>query len=134
MDLKSFSHGYGQCAFHIVLVPKYRHGIFVDFGVKNCCEKSLRETARRLRCEVFALQVGDDHVHVFVGLHPDCSVSKLIGLLKCNSARQLFSVFPELKGKLWKGHLWSRGKFYRSIGQVNGETIKRYIEQSKHQH
>ena len=43
--------------------------------------KKLRETARRLRCEVYALQVGDDHVHVFVGLRPDCSVSKLIGLL-----------------------------------------------------
>ena len=65
MDLKSFSHGYGQCAFHIVLVPKYRHGIFVDFGVKSCCEKSLRETVCRFRCEVFVLQVGDDHVHCF---------------------------------------------------------------------
>ena len=134
MDLKSFSHGYGQCAFHIVLVPKYRHRLFVDFGIKSCCEKTLKETASVLGCEVFALQVGDDHVHIFVGLHPACSVSKLIGLLKCNSARQLFLAFPELKGKLWKGHLWSRGKFYRSIGQVNGETIKRYIEQSKHQH
>jgi putative transposase len=45
----------------------------------------------------------------------------------------LFLEFPELKSMFWKGHLWSRGKFYRSIGQVNGETIKRYIEQSKHQ-
>ena len=55
MDLKSFRHGYGQCAFHIVLVPKYRRGIFVDFGVKSCCEKFLRETVCRLRCEVFVL-------------------------------------------------------------------------------
>jgi putative transposase len=60
-------------------------------------------------------------------------VSALISLLKCNSARRLFLAFLELKGKLWKGHLWSRGKFYRSIGQVNGETIKHYIEKSKHQ-
>jgi putative transposase len=82
---------------------------------------------------VFALQVGDDHVHIFVGLHPGCSVSKLIGLLKCNFARLLFLEFPELKSMFWKGHLWSRGKFYRSIGQVNGETIKHYIEKSKHQ-
>ena len=81
---------------------------------------------------VFALQVGDDLVHIFVGLYPSCSVSVLISLLKCNSARRLFLAFPEFKGKLWKGHLWSRGKFYCSIGQVNGETIKCYIEQSKH--
>ncbi|MDT8781902.1 MAG: IS200/IS605 family transposase [Candidatus Bathyarchaeota archaeon] len=133
MDLKSFSHGYGQCAFHIVLVPKYRHRIFVDLGVKSCCEASLRETAFRVGCEVYALQVGVDHVHVFVGLHPSCSVSELIRLLKCNSARCLFLEYPELKLRFWYGSLWSRGKFYRSIGQVNAETIKRYIEESKHQ-
>jgi len=132
MGLESFSHGYGQCAFHIVLVPKYRHNIFVDARIKRCCEEALRETAERKGCLVHALEVGSDHVHVFVGLHPDCSVSEIIRLFKCNSARRLFSEHPELKRKLWKGHLWSRGKFYRSIGQVNAETIKRYIEQSKH--
>ena len=133
MGLESFSHGYGQCAFHIVLVPKYRHRLFVDLGIKTCCERALRETACRVGCEVYALEVGADHVHVFVGLHPACSVSGLIRLLKCNSARKLFQEYPELKCKLWSGSLWSRGKFYRSIGQVNAETIKRYIEQSKHQ-
>jgi putative transposase len=133
MGLESFSHGYGQCAFHIVLVPKYRHRIFVDLGIKSCCERALRETASRIGCQVYALQVGADHVHIFIGLHPDCSVSEMICLLKCNSARRLFLEHPELKSKLWKGHLWSRGKFYRSIGQVNAETIKRYIEQSEHQ-
>ena len=133
MGLESFSHGYGQCAFHIVLVPKYRHSIFVDEGVKRCCEEALRETAFRKRCQVHALQVGSDHVHIFVGMHPSCSVSEMIRLFKCNSSRRLFREHPELKCKFWCGSLWSRGKFYRSIGQVNAETIKRYIEQSKHQ-
>ena len=133
MDLKSFSYGYGQCAFHIVLVPKYRYRLFVDLGIKSCCEKALRETAFRSGCQVYALQVGADHVYIFVGLHPVCSVSGFIRLLKCNSARRLFEEYLELKCKLWRGSLWSRGKFYRSIGQVNAETIKRYIEQSKHQ-
>ena len=133
MDLKSFSHGYGQCAFHIVLVPKYRHSIFVDAEVKRCCEDILRETADRVGCQVYALQVGSDHVHIFVGMHPDCSVSEIIRLLKCNSARRLFKEHPELKSRLWKGHLWSKGKFYRSIGQVSAETIEHYIEQSRHQ-
>jgi putative transposase len=116
MDLKSFSHGYGQCAFHIVLVPKYRHRLFVDLGIKSCCEVALRETASRSGCQVYALQVGADHVHIFIGLHPACSVSELIRLLKCNSARRLFQEYPALKETLWCGSLWSRGKFYRSIG------------------
>ncbi|MDR0797386.1 MAG: transposase, partial [Nitrososphaerota archaeon] len=79
-------NGYGKCVFHIVLVSTFRCELFVNFGIKSCCETVLRGTAYRLGCDVFVLQVGDDHVHVFVGLHPDCSVFKLINLLKCNSA------------------------------------------------
>jgi len=105
MGLESFSHGYGQCAFHIVLVPKYRHRLFVDLAIKSCCEKALRETALRVGCEVYALQVGVDHVHIFVGVRPDCSVSELIRLLKCNSARRLFQECPELRFQLWNGSL-----------------------------
>jgi putative transposase len=90
MGLESFSHGYWQCAFHIVLVPKFRFRLFVDLGIKSCCERALRETASRISCQVFALQVGADHVHIFVGLHPGGSVSEMICLLKCNSARRLF--------------------------------------------
>ena len=132
MGLKSFSHGYGQCAFHIVLVPKYRHSVFVDAEVGRCCEEASMEIALRRGCQVHALQVAPDHVHIFVGVHPGCSVSELIRLFKCDSARKLFLEHPELKRTLRRGHFWSRGKFYRSIGQVNTETIQRYIEQSKH--
>ena len=132
MDLKAFSHGYGQCAFHIVLVPKYRHDIFRDAEIKRCCEEALRETAARSGCQLHALEIGSDHVHIFVAIRPDRSVSELIRLFKCNSARHLFLEHPELRVKLRRRNLWSRGKFYRSIGQVSAETIKRYIEQSKH--
>ena len=133
MVLKAFSHGYGQCAFHIVLVPKYRHSIFLDAKVKKCCEEVLRDTATRINCQVYELQAAPDHVHIFLGLHPNCSISETIRLLKCNSSRMLFKECPELKERLWGGHLWSRGKFYRSIGQVTAETIQHYIERSRHQ-
>lgn len=116
-----------------MLVSKYRHKLFVSLEIKSYCELALWETAFKAGCEVFVLQVGDDHLYIFVGLYLSCSVSVLISLLKCNSVSRLFLAFLELKGKLWKGHLWSRGKFYRSIGQVNGGTIKYYIEKSKHQ-
>ena len=133
MELEPFSPGYGQCAFHIVLVPKYRHNIFLDAEIKKRCEEALRETAARMDCRVYELQVAPDHVHIFLGLHPERSISEVIRLLKCNSARTLFQEYPGLKKRLWGGHLWSRGKFYRSIGQVTSETIQHYIAGSKSQ-
>jgi putative transposase len=116
----------------LCLCPSISIGYLWILGL-SCCESALRETAVRVGRQLYALQVGADHVHIFVGLHPACSASRLISLLKCNSARRLFEEYPELKCKLWRGSLWSRCKFYRLIGQVNAETIKRYIGQSKHQ-
>ena len=127
MALERSSHGYGQCAYHIVLVPRYRHRIFLDHSLQKRCEELLREIAAIEGYKVYELQVAPDHVHIFLGLKPTHSVSLAIRELKCNSARMLLSEFPELKKNCWAGHLWSSGKFYRSIGQVTAETIQHYM-------
>lgn len=132
MDLESSSHGYGQCAFHIVLVPRYRHKIFLDARIQKRCVELLKDVAGKAGFTVYELQAASDHVHIFLGTGPSHCVSEVIRLLKCNSARMLFKEFPELKRHFWSGHFWSSGKFYRSIGQVTAETIKHYIAKSKH--
>ena len=132
MDLEHHSHGYGQCTYHIVLVPKYRHRIFMDAKLKKRCEELLLQTAANNGFFVHELQVASDHVHIFLGIKPTQSVSAAIRLLKCNTARALFEEYPRLKERFRKGHLWSEGKFYRSIGQVTAETIQHYIARSSH--
>jgi REP element-mobilizing transposase RayT len=32
---------------------------------------------------------------------------------------------------LWGGHLWSRGKFFRSVGAVTTEKVEYYIKESQ---
>ena len=70
----------------LCLCPSIGIAYFSMRRLKGVARKALRETASRAGCQVHALQVGADHVHIFVGLHPDCSVSELIRLFKCNSA------------------------------------------------
>ena len=132
MALEAHSHGYGQCAYHIVLVPKYRHKIFLDPHLQKRCAELLKAISERNGFRVHELQVAPNHVHIFLGLKPTQSVSDAIRTLKCNSARALLREFPEMRGKFWTGHLWSSGKFYRSIGQVTTETIQHYIARSVH--
>lgn len=132
MALDRHSHGYGQCAYHIVLVPRYRHRVFLDPSVKKRCEELLREKSAREGYKVHELQVAPDHVHIFLGIGPSQSVSEAIRQLKCNTARQLFREYPALKENFWTGRFWSSGKFYRSIGQVTAETIQHYIARSSH--
>jgi hypothetical protein len=88
-----------------VFVPKFRYKLFVSLEIKSYCELALRETVLRLvawcmRCRLVMIMC------IFsLGCTQAAFVSELVSLLKCNSARRLFLVFSELKGKLWKGHL-----------------------------
>ena len=129
MDLFSVSHGFGQISFHVVFCPKYRYSILRG-ELKSACERIFREVARKYGFTIYELQVHVDHVHLFVGFKPDVSVSKVVQLFKGISARHLFQEFPELKRRYWGGHLWSRGKFYRSVGNVTADTIQHYITTS----
>ena len=65
LELDSYSHGYGQITYHIVLVPEYRHKIFRG-AVKRSCEKVIQDICDKNRYHVISLHVADDHVHYFV--------------------------------------------------------------------
>jgi len=127
MILASFSHAYGQCAYHIVFVPKYRRKIFVG-RVATRLEEIFRKICEQNNVVIHALKVMADHVHLFASLPPSLALSRLFHLLKGVSSRVLFQENPQLKSVLWGGHLWSRGKFFRSVGSVKADVIERYIK------
>lgn len=83
---------------------------------------------------VIETKVGDgDHIHVFVSVPPKFSITTIVSYLKGITGRHLFMAFPEIKQKLWKGHLWNDSYFVESIGSTSSENIIHYIErQSNH--
>ncbi|MFH1788874.1 MAG: IS200/IS605 family transposase [Candidatus Altiarchaeota archaeon] len=130
MNLFSVSHGFGQVSFHVVFCPKYRYKILTG-EVKSVCERVFHEVARKYNFMIHEVQVLSDHVHLFVGFRPNVCVSRVVQLFKGVSARRLFQAFPRLRTIFRRGHLWSRGKFYRSVGNVTADTIKHYIAKSQ---
>ena len=132
--MKVYQHrrSVGQCAYHLVLVPKYRHKVFADEQVKKTCVIVLSDLAKQLGCFVQAIQVMDDHVHLFLDMDYKLPLPKVYQKLKGTSSRVLLLYFPYLRKKyFWGGHFWSKGKFFRTVGCVTDETVKRYIEQSQ---
>ena len=131
MELCSFSHGYGQITYHIVLVPKYRYRIFYNRQVKKDCELILKNICMEQGYKIHAMEIVADHVHWFLEFHPSTSLSKVVQYLKGGSSRRLFKLHPGLKKRYWGGNLWSSGKFFRSVGNVTADTIKHYIRESQ---
>lgn len=52
-------------------------------------------------------------------------------VLKGVSSHHLMSRFPHLRRKYYGGHMWSSGKFYRSVGSTTDRAVKHYIECSQ---
>jgi len=129
----SYSHGYGQSHYHVVLVPYKRFKMFARADIQKRLESICFSIAEKHRFEIYAMEVMEDHIHLFVGIRPSQSIAQVIQYLKGGSSRELRKVFPELQGyNRW--HLWSKGKYFRPIGEVNEETIKHYIAESQSKH
>jgi putative transposase len=130
MELTNFSHSVGQNSYHLVWKPKYCWDIFKFPWVQKDCTAILNEAALRYNIQIYELEVMEDHIHIFVEIPPTMSVSKALNLLKGFSSYKLFQKQPWLRSYFRKGHLWSPGKFFRSVGNVTAEAIKNYIAQS----
>ncbi len=60
--------------------------------------------------------------------------AKLVQYLKGATSRKLQMEFPELRKRYWGQHLWARGYFVASSGNVTDEVIKSYIENQSDEH
>jgi putative transposase len=57
--------------------------------------------------------------------------AKLVQYLKGRSSRRLPDEFKGLRKRYWGQPLWARGYFCASVGAVDEDTIKKYIESQK---
>ena len=130
MNVFSTAHGVGQNSFHLVWKPKYAYSILVG-EIKTHCEEVLKQVAQDYGYVIHALEVMPDHIHIFLTFKPSVSVSEVFHRLKGISAHRLFERFPDLRKKYWGGHLWSPGKFFRSVGSTTDWAVKQYIEYSQ---
>jgi putative transposase len=81
-----------------------------------------------LDVEIVKGNVSRDHVHLLVSAPPTLSVSRLVQRMKGLTSRKLLMENRGLNKAFWGRHLWARGYFVASTGNVTEEMISRYIE------
>ena len=72
--------------------------------------------------------INRDHVHMLVSIPLNVSMSRAVQVLKGNSSHRLLSEFGVLKKRYWGQHLWGRGYWGTSIGNVTDKVWQKYIE------
>lgn len=126
-EIKRFRHSLGQNWYHVVLVPKGRFPLFQWKTVHDLAELAIDSVCHKHKIDLFSKEVMPDHVHLFISSPPDYSIRRLFQVLKGGTSYYIRQNYPSLKK--YK-HLWNRGTMYRSVGNVNADTIKHYIEKS----
>ena len=98
-------------------------------------KKDLVEIIKKL-CEMKQVSLIDgraciDHIHMYVAIPPKMSVSDFMSYLKGKSSLMLFDRHPEYRNKWGEHHFWSRGYYVSTVGNVNEETIIKYIQEQE---
>ena len=126
-DYKRGSHTVWDCKYHLVWITKYRYPILTG-EIGERCRELLREIARSKEMIIYAGAINREHIHMLIGIPPYPSVSRAVQYLKGKSSHKLLSEYASLKKRYWGQHLWARGYWVASSGNVTDEVWKAYIE------
>ena len=121
------SHTVFGIHLHLVWITKYRKNVLegvVAFRVRDM----IREICQRSNVDIIKGHVSKDHIHLFVSIPPQVTISRLVQRLKGKTSHALLSEYPHPRKLYWGRHFWARGYFCCSSGNVTDEVIKQYIE------
>ena len=89
----------------------------------------ISEICKSKDVEIIKGHISRDHVHLLVSVPPDLSLSKLVQAIKGKSSRKLMMEYKSLNRQFWGRHIWARGYFAASSGNVTDDVIAKYIEE-----
>src|SRR5699024_8623566 len=125
---KSGSHTVFDCKYHLVWTTEYRYQILGgDVGMRG--RELLRALARIKAMQIEAGSNRREHVHMLIGIPPHVSVSRAVEFLKGKSSHKLLTEYKRLRKRYWGQHLWARGYWVATSGNVTDEMWKKYIEE-----
>ena len=125
-NYRKTSHSVYDLKYHLVWITKYRKPVFFgDVAVR--LRDLIREICKSMDIEIITGHVSKDHVHLFVSVPPQLPISNVMGAIKGKTSRKLLSEYRRLAKEFWGRHLWGRGYFAASSGNVTDEVIMQYI-------
>ena len=132
--MKEYRHGAHtvfEIHVHVVWTTKYRRPALTG-EVATRVRDLIREICGQHEVTIMKGHVAKDHVHLFVSIPPQVTISRMIQWLKGKSSYKMLGEFPHLQKQFWGRHLWARGYFCCSSGNVTDEVIAEYIANQSH--
>ena len=125
--MRKGGHTQYDIQYHIVWTTKYRYKVLVG-KIAERMRELIRQSCEVRNVKIISGNVGKNHIHLLVSVPPHLSARKLVQYMKGYSSRKLQMEYKELNQQFWGKHLWARGYFVASSGNVTDEVIAEYIK------
>ena len=121
------AHRVFEIHLHLVWVTKYSKPVLAGaVGVR--VRDLIREICGSSDVLILKGHVSRDHVHLLVSIPPPVTISRLVQRLKGKTAYKLLQEFAHIRKEFWGRHVWARGYFCCSSGNVTDEVVAKSIE------
>jgi len=117
-----------DCKYHVVFCPKYRKKVLIE-PVDIRLKELFLEKAMELRADIVEMEIMPDHAHLLIRCDPQFGIHRVVKHLKGYTSRVLRTEFKHLKSRL--PSLWTNSYFVATVGTVQLDMIKKYIESQK---
>ena len=125
-EYRRSAHSVYDIKYHLVWIIKYRKSVLTG-KIAERTRDLIQEICKSNDVDILAGYVSKDHIHLLVSVPPHLSVGKLVQYLKGATSRKLQMEYKELNKQFWGKHMWARGYFAASSGNVTDEVIAEYI-------
>ncbi len=126
-QLDSSSHSVYSLNYHLIFCVKYRRNVLID-QISIRLKDIIIGISKDFQVKIIEQETDNDHIHILFKTKPTINMTRYINSIKGVSSRILFEEYPEIKMKLWKGHLWSTSYCLLTTGQTTLDILKRYVE------
>lgn len=121
-NYRTSSHCTYDIKYHIVWITKYRKPELTGKITKRTRD-IIRQVCSNNEVKIMSGHIGKHHIHFLVSVPPHLSASRLVQYMKSNSSYKMQKEFTELNQQYWGRHMWARGYFVASSGNVTDEII-----------
>ena len=83
----------------------------------------VREVCKARDVEILKGHISREHVHLFVSVPPQLSISELMKSIKGRTSRKILMEFKTLNRQFWGRHFWARCYFLASSGNITDEMV-----------
>lgn len=128
----SFNHAKFSIKYYIILSVKYHRKML--FPIIDQLKTSFERASKNQQWKIVVVETDrekDHHIHLLIKANPNVAPNAIVSRLKqfstydqwCKNRNYMLKFFQSREH-----HLWTRGYFCSTIGEVSEQKIKDYIE------